>query len=98
MTELTPANSSCGIFAFVFYAGKYEKWVEQCPDPYVRFQYLKNVVADMYLKGDRQSHYLRDCFAYMRTFTNNQYIRAGYQPTTKLGVWKSIKDAGSEYG
>lgn len=91
MTDITPENNKCGILVFVFYVDKYHRWVHQYPDASQRFTFLKNVVADMMLKGDRNSEYLEDCFTYVRSFENHQYIRASYQPTTKMGVWKAIQ-------
>lgn len=51
----------------------------------------------MFLKGDTNSQYLKECLTYTRTFTFSQYIKAAYQPTTKIGVWKAVQDIGDEF-
>lgn len=52
----------------------------------------------MMLNGDQNSEYLKDCYTFVRTFDNHEYIKAAYQTTTKMGVWKAIQEAGDEYG
>ena len=58
MTDITPENNKCGVLVFVFYVDKYHKWIQQNPDPSQRFSFLKGLVADMMLKGDKTSKYL----------------------------------------
>ncbi len=53
------------------------------PDPKLRFEYLKGIVADLFLKGDKNSPYIQNCFSYTRSYSDHPYIRAGYQATTK---------------
>lgn len=83
ITELSPANLACGVLAFVFVGEKYQKWVSENPDPKKRLNYLKKTVADIFLKGDVNSPYLQNCFSYSRSYSENPYIKAGYQATTK---------------
>lgn len=89
---------ACGVLAFVFVGEKYQKWVDANPDPKKRLDYLKNIIAEIFLKGDTQSPYLQNCFSYSRSYSENPYIRAGYQATTKREIWKKVKDNGEDYG
>ena len=77
---------------------KYNKWISANPDSELRNEYLKGIVADIFLKGDRTSSYLKNCFIYSRSYSDHPYIRAGYQATTKREIWKRIKDKGEDYG
>jgi hypothetical protein len=52
----------------------------------------------MFLNGDRNSPYLQQCYSYTRNFYESQYIRAAFQPMTKMGVYKQMKDSGLDYG
>lgn len=91
ITELSPSNLSCGILAFIFIGDKYSKWVEDNPNPLNRMQYLKDIIADIFLKGNKDAPELQKCFTYTRAFTDHPYIRAAYQSTTKPFIWKMVK-------
>jgi hypothetical protein len=51
----------------------------------------------MFLRGDTNSPYLKNCFSYTRTFYDQPYIRAAYQATTKPTIWKKVKDSGDDF-
>ena len=51
----------------------------------------------MFIDGNKNSPYLKNCFSYMRTFSTNPYIQAGYQATTKKEIWKQVNEAGEDY-
>lgn len=55
------------------------------------------MVAELFLKGDTNSPHLKGCITYSRSFSDNPYIKAGYQATTKREIWKKIKDQGEDY-
>jgi hypothetical protein len=55
MTDLSPSKNQCGILAFVSYAGKYQKWIDKMPNAIDRFNFIKNVIANMFLKGNVNS-------------------------------------------
>ena len=97
LTDLSPANLSCGILAFIFIGDKYSKWVESHPHLAEREAYLKRVIADIFLKGDRSAPELQKCFIYTRSFTDHPYIRAAYQATTKPFIWRKVKENGDDY-
>jgi hypothetical protein len=69
MTDISPEDNSCGVLAFVFYAERYQKWQQAVPSPLQQFNFIKKVIADMFLKGDTNSQYLKECLTYTRTFT-----------------------------
>lgn len=98
ITDLSPANLSCGVLAFIFVGEKYNKWVARNPDPKKRLEFLKGVLADIFLEGDKESPHLKKCFSYRRTFSENPFIRAGYQATTGKQIWKQVYEQGEDYG
>ena len=53
MVDLSPQNLCCGVLAFVFIREKYERWLAAYPTPAQQQQYIRDIVAEMYLKGDR---------------------------------------------
>lgn len=64
ITDLSPHNLSCGILAFVFVGNGFERMKEEMPEEGTRKNYLIKVIADIFLKGKRDSEMIERAFMF----------------------------------
>ena len=71
ITDLSPANLACGILAFVFIGESYKNWMLEMANENDRFNYLKKIIADVFLKGNEKSSNLEKVFMFSRSFSDH---------------------------